>query len=108
MPGHTPDSMILQTDVEGQRIWVCGDILFGKDITGELGCIGWLNILWLSDLEAYRASLERMLDMAQPDVLLPGHGNAICGADNIGQAVRASLATVMQLIGNPHRRHFAL
>ena len=108
MPGHTPDSMIFETNVEGQRVWICGDITFGKDTTGEFGCIGWLNMLWQSNLEVYRASLERMLGMVQPNFLLPGHGNIVSGEENIRQTVQASLATVAELMDNPHRRHFGL
>ncbi|MBT6145218.1 MAG: MBL fold metallo-hydrolase [Gemmatimonadetes bacterium] len=108
MAGHTPDSMVFETTVRGHRLWICGDTTFAKDCTGEWGCIGWQNILWESDLEVYRASLERMLDMSPPDLLLPGHGNTVSGEETIRRAVEASHATVVEMMANPHRRHFGL
>ena len=107
MPGHTPDSMIFETDIKEKKIWVCGDITFGIDRrTDKLGCIGWLNMLWESNLEIYKNSLEKMLGFSQPDILLPGHGYAIKGKDNIKKAIEASLQTIESIMNDPNSRHF--
>lgn len=107
MPGHTLDSMIFEIDIKEKKIWICGDITFGRDKrTGKLGCIGWLNILWQSDLKAYKNSLEKILGFSQPDILLPGHGHIVTGKDNIKKSIEASIATIVSLINNPNIRHF--
>mgnify|MGYP006290820245 CR=1 FL=1 len=54
LPGHTKDSALFAFDADGRRVGVCGDITFGLDRTGKLGCIGWLCMLWGSDLAASR------------------------------------------------------
>jgi len=109
MPGHTPDSMIFETKIEEEKIWISGDIVFGKDKrTGKLGCIGWVNILWQSDLTAYKNSLEKMLSFPTPDVLLPGHGFTVASKNNIRKVMEASLQTVESMLKDPNTRHTGL
>jgi len=109
MPGHTPDSMIFETDIEGEKIWISGDIVFGKGkTTGELGAIGWLNILWQSDLRVYKDSFEKMLGLPLPDILLPGHGFTVAGKDYIKKVLEASLQTVETMLKDPNIRHTGL
>lgn len=107
MPGHTPDSMIFVAIIKEKKIWICGDITFGKDKrTGKLGCIGWLNMLWESHLKSYKNSLEKMLRMNIQDFLLPGHGCIISGKNNIKKAIEASLQTVKSIMNDPNSKHF--
>ena len=107
MPGHTPDSMVFAVTIKGTKIWICGDITFGMDKrTGKLGCIGWLNMLWESNLKSYKNSLEKMLRMDIPDFLLPGHGYVVSGKNNIKRTIEASLQTIKSILNDPNSRHF--
>lgn len=106
-PGHTPDSMLLVVEMDGRRAGFCGDVCFGPDGRGELGGVGWLCVLWESNLRHYRASLASMLDM-NLDVLLPGHGFILDGADKVREVISASLDTVERLIAEPLVRHFGM
>ena len=42
-----------------------------------------------------------------PGVLLPGHGLAVIGPENVAASVSASLRTVETLLTTPGIRHFA-
>lgn len=108
LPGHTPDATLFSCTSKEFSIWFCGDITFGIGSSGKLGGIGWLNRLWLSDLDAYRSSLERMLELPLPDVMLPGHGLPVRGASEIRAAVAASLETVEAIIGSSLAGHFGV
>lgn len=107
MPGHTPDSTLFTLDLAGRRVGICGDITFGRDQTGDYGCIGWLDAHWGSDLVAYRASLRRMLGGPPLDLLVPGHGHPVVGRDATRRAIAASLATAEATAEVPSRALFA-
>jgi glyoxylase-like metal-dependent hydrolase (beta-lactamase superfamily II) len=107
MPGHTPDSMLLVAEIDGRKVGFCGDVTFGRNGLGELGNVGWLCMLWQSDLRDYRRSLERMAEMGL-DLLLPGHGETVVGADAAARSVAASLATVNHLLADPATRNFGM
>ncbi len=107
MPGHTPDSTLLVTEIEGRRVGFCGDVCFGPDQDGKLGKIGWLCVKWESNLADYRESLGKMLAM-ELDMLLPGHGFILDGADSVRDAISASLNTVEQIIASPLTKHFGV
>lgn len=106
MPGHTPDSTLFVVDFDGQRVGFCGDITFSPP-PGSLGEIGWLSLLWLSDLALYQKSLERFL-AADLDILLPGHGHPLLGPPAIHRALEMSLASVKRLRASPDTRHFGI
>lgn len=59
-PGHTPGSIAVHADIEGQRV------LFGQDIHGPF------NREWGSDISAWRSSMQKLLDL-QADTLCEGH-----------------------------------
>lgn len=59
-PGHTPGGISVYLDKEGQRI------LFGQDIHGPF------NPAWGSDMDSWRKSMHRLLDL-QADILCEGH-----------------------------------
>lgn len=106
MPGHTPDSTLYVFDDGSRRVGVCGDITFAPERAGR-GELGWLCLLWLSDLGQYVKSLEKFLDI-KLDLLLPGHGHAIVGEAAIRRAVRMSLATARRLRANPDTAQFGI
>jgi len=85
---------------------VC-DISFGLDQTGEYGCIGWLCMLWKSNLAAYSESFTKL--RAEPlDIMISGHGMPVIGAENVAEALAASHNTVESLRAQPGIRHFAV
>ena len=62
---------------------------------------------WDSNLANYRESLGKMLAM-ELDMLLPGHGFILDGADSVLDAISASLNTVEQIIASPLTKHFGV
>jgi len=106
LPGHTPDSTLFVVEYDGIRIGFCGDITFAPP-PGSSGEIGWLSLLWLSDLALYQKSLERFLDV-DLDVQLPGHGHPLVGKPSIQQTLEMSLASVKRLRASPDTHHFGI
>lgn len=106
LPGHSPDSTLFVFDLAGTRIGICGDITFAPKKKG-VGEIGWLSLLWLSNLQKYQASLQYFRTLSL-DFLLPGHGHVIAGSEAIQEVVSLSLATVDRLLTNPDVRHFGI
>jgi glyoxylase-like metal-dependent hydrolase (beta-lactamase superfamily II) len=77
LPGHTPDSTLITAEHGGMTFGFCGDIVFHpRQEDGPI--LGQLCSLWLSNLDHYIDSLQRMLEL-DIDLLLPGHGNPVCG-----------------------------
>jgi glyoxylase-like metal-dependent hydrolase (beta-lactamase superfamily II) len=68
-PGHTFGSICLLFEIDGKKILLCGDSVMSQ------GRLGWINGPGF-DLEAYKSSLARLVDM-KVDVLLPGHGTFV-------------------------------
>ncbi len=68
-PGHTSGSICIFMEVDGRKVLFTGDTVFAR------GRIGWFNTPG-SDLNDYRKSLRRLLDL-RPDVILPGHGTFV-------------------------------
>jgi glyoxylase-like metal-dependent hydrolase (beta-lactamase superfamily II) len=89
LPGHTPDSTLYTIRLDGLVVGFCGDIVF-RPRRGEGPLLGQLCSLWLSNLDDYVASLRRMLDV-RIDLLLPGHGEPVRGANAVREAVTATL-----------------
>lgn len=65
-PGHTPGSICLFTEINEKKV------LFSGDIVSAGGRLGYINALGF-DLEAWKNSLKRLLDM-NIDAMFPGHG----------------------------------
>lgn len=69
-PGHTPGSMCVYTDIEGQRV------LFGQDIHGpffkQFG----------SDIEEWERSMKRLLEL-KADILCEGHSGVYRPASRV-------------------------
>ncbi|WP_308469896.1 MBL fold metallo-hydrolase [Kineococcus rubinsiae] len=106
-PGHTADSLCVQ--VPGDRAVLTGDTLLGRGST----VVGHPD----GDVGAYLASLERLLALPEPAVLLPGHGPARTDAraalrtqlehrrDRLGQvraAAAAGAGTLAQVVAAVH------
>jgi len=106
MPGHTPDSTLFVVEYDGMRVGFCGDITFSPP-PGSSGEIGWLSLLWLSDLSLYQKSLDSFLSV-DLDVLLPGHGHPLVGKPSIQRALELSAATVKRLRASPDTHHFGI
>lgn len=77
-PGHTPGSMVIMVDSDGQRV------LFGQDIHGPL------HDDFASDAAAYRQSLARLADLGA-DILCEGHYGVLHGREAVREFIRAFL-----------------
>jgi glyoxylase-like metal-dependent hydrolase (beta-lactamase superfamily II) len=91
LPGHTPDSTLYLFKHPAGTVGISGDIFFAANNI-QKGVLGFLSPLWLSNLDAYVASLRRLLEL-QIDVVLPGHGRVMVGREEIRGVVRDCLAT---------------
>lgn len=102
MPGHTPDSTLYVLRHGGLRIGVCGDVAFAARNDREER-LGLLSALWLSDLDRYVETLERLarLDL---DLLLPGHGHAVSGRARVGERIATALGVAQFLAEEPRVR----
>jgi len=101
VPGHTPDSALYVVEICGTRLGVSGDLCFAPaDWDPVPGIIGALRTLWKSNLCAYAKSLKRVLQL-DLDALLPGHGFAVTGRDDVRQIVSAALATIERFLATP-------
>jgi len=77
IPGHTPGSIGVYIDIEGQRV------LFGQDIHGPF------SPSWGSNLAQWRQSMQKLLDL-QADILCEGHAGVYRG-DRINKYIEAYL-----------------
>jgi glyoxylase-like metal-dependent hydrolase (beta-lactamase superfamily II) len=98
LPGHTPDSTLLVVEHAGRRVGFCGDVAFGGKADG-VPRLGFLSSLWMSDLDEYVASLERLAAVPL-DLLLPGHGAVVAGRAQIRAAVGTALVAARRLAGD--------
>ena len=78
-PGHTPGSVCVVAHVDGRRILLAGDTLYGG-FSADVG----------SDADAWRASLERLAGV-DLDALTFGHGISRLLADPAGRIAEARL-----------------
>jgi glyoxylase-like metal-dependent hydrolase (beta-lactamase superfamily II) len=77
-PGHTPGSIVILLDRDGQRI------LFGQDIHGPfLPAFG-------SDIAQWRTSMEMILAL-KPDILCEGHFGIFRSNDSVERYIRRCL-----------------
>ena len=106
-PGHTADSLCVQVPADAALL--IGDTLLGRGSTVVAHPDG--------DVDAYLASLDRLLALPAPAVLLPGHGPARTDAraalrtqrehrlarlDQVRSAVAGGAATVGQIVRAVH------
>jgi glyoxylase-like metal-dependent hydrolase (beta-lactamase superfamily II) len=91
LPGHTPDSTLYMIMLDGLVAAFCGDIAF-QPRPAHGPALGQLCTLWLSNLDHYLDSLERMRTLSI-DLLLPGHGDVVRGR----QEVTATLNSTLEL-----------
>jgi glyoxylase-like metal-dependent hydrolase (beta-lactamase superfamily II) len=77
-PGHTPGSISVYCDLEGKRI------LFGQDIHGPF------NESFESNIEDWRRSMERLLDL-QADILCEGHFGIYRSSDEVRRYIEGYL-----------------
>ena len=75
-PGHSPGSLILWVELDGQKI------LFGQDVHGPL------DSSFLSDRQDYINSLKFMLTL-QADILCEGHFGVFKGKEKIKKFIRS-------------------
>lgn len=77
-PGHTPGSIVVYLDRDGERI------LFGQDIHGPfMSSFG-------SNIEHWKASMHRLLDL-RADILCEGHFGIFRPAERVEQYIRKYL-----------------
>jgi glyoxylase-like metal-dependent hydrolase (beta-lactamase superfamily II) len=67
-PGHTPGSIAVYLDLEDGRV------LFGQDVHGPF------SESWGSDINQWRRSMEKLLDL-EADLLCEGHAGIFRGGD---------------------------
>lgn len=79
-PGHTPGSMVVLLEIEGKRV------LFGQDIHGPF------DPSFKSDLQAWRASMQRILEL-KADILCEGHFGIYQPADSVRNYIKGYLNT---------------
>ncbi|MDO4541029.1 MAG: MBL fold metallo-hydrolase [Syntrophomonadaceae bacterium] len=77
-PGHTPGGISLYADIEGARI------LFGQDIHGPF------DTSWGSDMDHWRASMMRLLDL-NADILCEGHFGVIAPGQEVKDYIEGYL-----------------
>ena len=75
-PGHSPGSISIYGDIEGQRI------LFGQDIHGPFSPVLGSNI------EQWRESMEKLIDL-KADILCEGHYGVVHGAQKVQKFIRS-------------------
>jgi glyoxylase-like metal-dependent hydrolase (beta-lactamase superfamily II) len=78
-PGHSPGSLVFTVEMAGKRV------VFGQDVHGPL------HPSLLSDRNAYRISLQRLLDL-DADILCEGHFGAIRGKAAVRRFIESYLA----------------
>lgn len=76
-PGHTPGSISLLVEVDGQRVAFTGDLIAGPGKVWSLAATQWSY----NGAEGVAASIPSLLELKshQPDLLLPSHGQPITG-----------------------------
>nr|VFJ46716.1 MAG: Glyoxylase, beta-lactamase superfamily II [Candidatus Kentron sp. FM]VFJ55885.1 MAG: Glyoxylase, beta-lactamase superfamily II [Candidatus Kentron sp. FM]VFK07118.1 MAG: Glyoxylase, beta-lactamase superfamily II [Candidatus Kentron sp. FM] len=77
-PGHTPGSIVLYLDRDGQRV------LFGQDIHGPF------YAAFGSDVDAWRKSMKRVLAL-DADILCEGHFGVYRGAKKVRRYIEGYL-----------------
>ena len=80
-PGHAASHTCFVTTVAGRRVAFTGDLVFSR---GRVAVLDTPD----TDVNALHASLRRLAD-AEPDVLLPGHGEPVLA--DAGAHLRAAL-----------------
>jgi glyoxylase-like metal-dependent hydrolase (beta-lactamase superfamily II) len=95
LPGHTPDSTLYLIPLDGRVAAFCGDIAF-QPRAAQGPALGQLCTLWLSNLDQYLDSLERMQALSI-DLLLPGHGGVIRGRDEVAATLDSTLELARSL-----------
>ncbi|OGF47810.1 MAG: hypothetical protein A2452_04440 [Candidatus Firestonebacteria bacterium RIFOXYC2_FULL_39_67] len=72
-PGHTPDSLCLETEINEKKVLFSGDTAIGDQGENGKGVVGWYNTKWGSDKKKLLKSVK-FLEKLDPDIMLPGHG----------------------------------
>jgi len=78
-PGHTPGSMVAWLDTPD-----AGRVIFGQDIHGPF------HQQFGSDIDAWRASMRRLLDL-EADILCEGHYGVFWGKDRVAAFIKDQL-----------------
>lgn len=78
-PGHTPGSLCLHWPET--KVLITGDVIFAHSV-GRTDFPG-------GDSRALKASIETLAELSDVDVLLPGHGPSVLGADKVAANYRA-------------------
>ena len=92
LPGHSADCLGFRGLIDGKDVLFSGDAIIG-DQKGAPGAIGWLDILWMSNVRQYEQTMRDTI-ANPPQILMPGHGLALKGP-----AVKASLRNCLRRLG---------
>ncbi len=98
-PGHIPDAVTLLGEVSGRRVAFTGDTAIGDQ--GEVrGVVGWLDGHWHANPKHLLASIRRIAG-CRADLMLPGHGFPIQGAETVAESLEHCAERLGQLLAIP-------
>jgi len=98
-PGHIPGSITLAGDVAGVKVVITGDTAIG-DQGAATGVVGWLDGHWGSNPKHLLESIGRIA-RCDADLLVPGHGFPIRGAQAVRTALEHCADRLRQLLAIP-------
>lgn len=96
-PGHTPGSITLLVEIDGQRIAFSGDLIAAPGRVWSLAATQWTY----NGAEGAAASLASLHDLKKrrPDLLLPSHGQPMTDPSQAIDLLSARLEELLQLRG---------
>lgn len=99
-PGHTPGSITLLSDIDGQRVAFTGDLIAAPGKVWSLAATQWTY----NGGEGVAASIPSLLDVQAraPDLLLPSHGEPM---RDVNRAIELLVERLRELL--VYRRHNA-
>ncbi len=94
-PGHTPGSISLLLDIDGQLVAFTGDLIAGPGKVWSLAALQWS---YCGGSEGAAASIASLSDLQEknPHLLLPSHGDPICEPGPAVDLVVSRLARLLQ------------
>ena len=95
-PGHIPCSVSLVGEVHGVKAVFTGDTVIG-DQGAARGVVGWLDGHWQSNPRHLLRSIQRIA-ACEAELLLPGHGLPIQGAEKVRDSLQHCGDRVKQLL----------
>ncbi|MGE5221660.1 MAG: MBL fold metallo-hydrolase [Omnitrophica WOR_2 bacterium] len=97
-PGHTPGSITLLAEIDGQRLAFSGDLIAAPGQVWSQAATQWTY----NGAEGMAASIPSLLDLKakKPDVLLPSHGDPMQNPDDAIQLLAKRLWHLLRARGH--------